>query len=450
MFKRHTPFLMLLLPLLIAFAPGYAEAQSDCDPGFGLSGSEICLVVQTDPPTQRRVFRGSSPQSTGMIVVGDHEVNMTARYIQTAFGMEVVVSGTVERISAANPLELVRVDVEGGRGPTPPSLQGGLFLTGAATGAAEVQTGGSAGSPWPFDPAFLQHLGYPVVLKATTFGPASFSEADPMAGLMPPGAETVRVHNVFHIVDVGTMVDIPAGAGLGEPVFPPSADRQIVLRLPVGPKQHHFPFEQFRVLNRDTCPLGDFYALREDLDFAESLEGAMIKTNADCGFGAVRQVQMQAVGVLDGETHVEESLTIPAGEALFVPEGSHLILEEGTTLSIAQGASLTILGEASILGQLAVDKAAVLDNRGQLRTHGRVDNRGFVGNCDGAYFENIGFFYNARSATLGNLGELSNPGYICNHGIFMDKGSFEGHPVDPICDEDDEEPTEEEKRESQF
>lgn len=437
------PQKLILSALSLLFLAGFGvrqvDAQALCGPGYGTTPpGAICVIVTTNPPTTPEVRMGPANFPVPTIVAGDYEINIMTEFISTPNGMALTVAGTAERISNQDPASIVMVEIEGGRGTPLPASQSSLFLTGTTTGAGEVTMSAAAGFEFYNNDLHFEPI--PSFLSYTANGPEAFTEFDNEAGVVDDDAVALRILNTFHIVNLNDVIDIPAGAGAGEPVFPPSSDIEMVLRLPVNGKMHHFPYEQFLIVNdKLQCPAGPYYGIHAHLNEAESLEGGTIQENSSCGVGLVSVVRTQTLGVIDDHTIIEESYTVPADEALLVTADGILETLPGTTLTVSPYATLTNVGEVLINGALVIDGFAEVDNRGQWITNDNTQNYGLFGICGTGTFENSGFFVNYNPATLFNNGEINNPGVICNFGTYDDNGQFSGNPVDPFCKSEEEE-----------
>lgn len=208
------------IPSLIAIASialiNSVQAQ-DC-PDLGASGQEIC-VVTGDGSGGKTVIRGPSPLLIGpATVIGDYTVNLVFSLSQGS-GLAIGVTGTVTKTGSGNTTVSLSAhgglsDVLIGEGVT------GLNLVGTATGTSLIQLGGGAG----FLQGGLDGVGEPQVRPVLASLSASvlnntgqavgFGDVNP-GEPVDAGAVSVLVLLVVDINDVGVVVTVPGGAGVG-------------------------------------------------------------------------------------------------------------------------------------------------------------------------------------------------------------------------------------------
>ena len=85
--------MILALAAITAAAADHAGAQALCGPGFGINPpGQICVTVQTDPPTNMHVLLGSSSLLIPTMA-GDYQTMLIATFVSTPLGMAVTLQG---------------------------------------------------------------------------------------------------------------------------------------------------------------------------------------------------------------------------------------------------------------------------------------------------------------------------------------------------------------------
>lgn len=223
--------LFFCLLLLGIFGERDVNAQSNCtSPNLGEGGPEVCVTIfQTGggpvtPMTLRAPADVGDPPLAIVGPYGQYELNLTVAYTFGGLGMAIEINGTVERIVPGT--QGILIDAEGGWGTALPGGGGSVSLSGFATGTAGVESGGAVGFPFGTVPAEdVTYTGFLVTCAETVLGPrppGNVGEFDCSKTELPVADGGVAIKNitVVHINDVGEMVDLPAGTGVGEPPSP--------------------------------------------------------------------------------------------------------------------------------------------------------------------------------------------------------------------------------------
>lgn len=211
----HKPTSLLIVVLVVSALSVSRAGPPECA-GLGAAGQELCIDIQeTDRaggPTGAGVqFRGAGP-ATITQTIGNYDVDITLDLVQAAAGLSLTVTGTFEKTGAGD--TRIAMTAEGGMSGVPLPGIGSLRLVGFATGTAAIQLGAGAG----FDDLGLGdplYSPFPRICEATLFNADTFDciEIDQP---LREGSIAVTIILSVDINDMGTIVDLPAGVGIGD------------------------------------------------------------------------------------------------------------------------------------------------------------------------------------------------------------------------------------------
>lgn len=433
--SKNFSLLLAILCTLNLFSEKSALAHALCGDGFGITPpGQICVIVRTDPPTNEVMMPGPTGSTAFMANVGDYQASISAGFMTGLDTMEVNLTAFVTRTANTDPRQHLIVLVEGGRTDPMPGYEATLFVDGEFTGPGLVTVGGGAGFEFLSHPTDLQFVGWPTVASYTAYDAEPFDVLQDDIHTVDDGSIALHTNNVFHLVNVGDSVDVPAGAYAGDGVFPQGSKRQIVLRLPVGEKLQHFPFEQFQVAYSETCP-APYYKLRPGLDAAISIEGGYAFEQKYCGVGLVSQVRRQTLGVIDEPTTLEEDYAVPEGEGLLITEQGSLMIPGGITMTIDGESTVANLGLIVVEsdGTVFIGKGSELENLGVIENQHLIESHGRICNASSGHIENNETLANRSAGLFYNLGNINNGNILCNEGRIKNGGSIDGNPIEPVC-----------------
>ncbi len=408
MSRKTIPAIMAIASILHISS---AQAQ-DC-PDLGASGPEICVVASAGT-TGPLIFRGPSPLVVGpMEVIGDYTVTLVFTLTQST-GLSMGVMGMVTKTGTEN--TTISLTAHGGLSDVPIG-EGvtALNLVGTATGTSLIQLGGGAG----FDIGVGEPLISPVLgsisaaVQNNTGLPVGFGDVNP-GEPVEAGAVSVAVTLAVNINDVGTIVMIPASAGVGPDGLTsdePLGGETEILRLQVDPPDgpfERFPMDQFFAAGPDECDDDHYHPM---FAFAESIEGSELADPdpGACGYGTPSTLTMETIDLVAEDTTLTEDLT--------VPDGQNLVIAPDVTLTIPEGLAAYVSGEVVVLGTLVVDGELLNSDGGVLANMGDVIVGGLiVNNPDALITNDAGATISNTSNTITNYGTIDNHGTIDNTG----------------------------------
>jgi len=434
--KTLLSFLVSVTVLQInILAVSNVHAQALCgaivDPN---SPGSVCVSVQANDSGLTQLLPPGAPGAPVFVATtfGGYTTSMVATYLTTASGMAITLAGSVTKTGNVGEDRNIVITVQGGLGPSLGEGTGKLFLSGQTTGPGQFDVGGAAGY-LTLDNQDLIWRGFPRVASAIMFGPGAFQVEEKSAGFVRGGSRAVAGTFAFNLVDPGSTVTIPGGPGLGDPVYPPGVDMDIVLRVPDPDEEgnfFHHPVEDFNITQGPECDGAEHWHLRPGVMESVSYEGSVFVDEDPCGAGKKSELQVQTIGLIFDPQIYEQNNFIPEGGGLLIFPSGSLTVPEGVTLGIRPGTSITNHGMMTVNGRILVREYGRLNNRGHLNNNSNtIENSGEVNNQPGGTLNNVGTFKNKAMGTLNNFGVINNTGELCNDGVFNNNGVLSGNPV---------------------
>jgi len=222
---------VVLLVLVVSTIQARRANGQDC-PGLGATGQELCINIGEDPrfpggtAGPQLEFRGPSP-ITIVESFGSHDVDLTVTLVSEPSGLSVTVEGTVERTGTDD--TRINMTAQGGLHEGATLGGGSVRLVGSATGASVIQLGAGAG----YDIGVGEPLysPFPTMCGETLYGPGEFDCIENDQPL-EEGSVAIQIILSVDITNVGDIVDIPAGVGVGD-VNPGGID-ELCLNVPTS------------------------------------------------------------------------------------------------------------------------------------------------------------------------------------------------------------------------